>query len=993
MSEKIIISIKENFVSLKHSDRIGLISSLSLGIMNFPEIEHKILKFWEAKKIFEKSIRQRQGKPFFSFYDGPPFASGEPHYGHILATAIKDTVLRYFTMKGFLVPRRVGWDCHGLPVENLIEKELGIKTKKDIEKYGIEKFNEACRASVFRYVDVFQEVLKRVGRWADYKNAYATIDNNYTESVWWVFKKLYDLGLIYRDFRVTPYCPRCGTPLSNFEVNQPGAYRDIEDQSVYIKFPLKGKANNFFLVWTTTPWTLPGNTALAVGTNINYVKVKVGEEIYILAKERLIILNDKYEIETEMLGKDLVSLEYEPIFPMTLDKPGYRVVPAPFVSVEEGTGLVHIAPAFGEEDMELGKQENLPSLITVNDEGKIKTGLGIPGEGKFVKIADEDIKSDLKRRKLLYKEEKIVHSYPFCWRCDSPLLYYPINSWYVAVTKFKTELIKNNQQIHWVPEHLRDGRFGKWLEGARDWAVSRNRFWGAPIPIWRCQGQNGKKCDEIKVIGSLAELQELGGKKLDDLHRPYIDEIKFKCGKCQGEMVRTPEVFDCWFESGSMPYGQWHYPFENRKLTEKTFPADFIAEGIDQTRGWFYTLHVLATALSLKNLGLGKSKPAFKNVIVNGLILAEDGKKLSKRLRNYTPPEVIFEKFGADTLRYFLLASTPIGQDYYISDRRIEEVWRRTISTFWHAFLFFQTYTEKNFKPVKNFKPKGLLDCWIISRLNHLVLQTTKAMNNYELTNGARGLDGFIDDLSNWYIRRSRRRFQKPKNKEEKDVVSQTLFHILLTLAKLSAPFLPFISEEIYQNLKLKMEPESVHLCDFPKPKEKLIDEELEQKMEKAREIVTLVLAERVKAGIKVRQPLGKLKIKRKRYKMDKELVELIKEEVNVKEIIFDAKIKEEIKLDTKITKELKEEGWVREAVRHIQEMRKEMGLKPQHKISVQFSGPKELNKILLKNKNLILKETKAEEFNLAKKCKKDFDLEKEITLGQEKLRLAIKKI
>ena len=1016
--------------------------------MDFPEIEKKILKFWEKNKIFEKSISQRKGKPVFSFYDGPPFATGQPHYGHILATTIKDAVLRYWAMRGFQAPRRVGWDCHGLPVENLIEKEFGIKNKREIEKFGVEKFNIACKNSVFRYVKEWAATLKRVGRWADYKAAYATMDKEYTESVWWVFKKLYDLGLIYRDFRVTPYCPRCGTPISNFEVNQPGAYRDIEDQSVYLKFPIKGKANNFFLVWTTTPWTLPGNTALAVGADIKYAKVKVGQERYILAKERLIILNEKYEIEAEILGKDLLGLEYEPIFPMALSKPGYRLVSASFVSVEEGTGLVHIAPAFGEEDMELGKQENLPTVVTVDEEGRIKTGLGIPGEGKFVKIADEDIKINLKKRKLLYKEEKIVHSYPFCWRCDTILLYYPINSWYVAVTKFKTELVRNNQQIHWVPEHLRDGRFGKWLEGARDWAVSRNRFWGAPMPIWQCQrgknqkpslaiaGRGGRRgqsplrssCGEIKVIGSIEELERLSGKKPKDLHRPYIDEVTFKCERCGGEMIRTPEVFDCWFESGSMPYAQWHYPFENKLLVEKSFPADFIAEGVDQTRGWFYTLHVLATALTLRDLGLGLGKPAYKNVIVNGLILAEDGKKLSKRLRNYTPPEIIFEKFGADTLRYFLLTSTQIGEDYYISDQRIQEVWRRTISTLWHAFLFFQTYTDKNFKPAKNFKPKNLLDCWIMSRLNHLLAQITKAMDNYELTDGARGIDGFIDDLSNWYIRRSRRRFQKPESGKEKNEAARTLYYILLNLTKIIAPFIPFISEEIYQslttraavkgeeeglssstkNFKLKTKNhESVHLCDYPKPEEKLLNIKLEKKMGKIREVAGLALAERVKAGIKVRQPLNELRIGNRdsiygseggkedkvlfdyyELRNEKELLNLIKEEVNVKKITFG----KTLKLDTKITPKLKEEGIIREIIRNLQEMRKKAGLKPKDKISILYSGDAGLNKIIAENKKFIIKETLAQNLSLLKGPRRELETEKEMEIDGIKLWLAIKK-
>jgi isoleucyl-tRNA synthetase len=975
--------------------------------MNLSQIEQKILKFWDKKRIFFKSIRQRQESRFFSFYDGPPFASGPPHYGHILATAIKDTVLRYWTMRGWRVERRVGWDCHGLPVENLIEKELGIKSKKEIEKMGIKKFNEACQASVFRCVKDWETTLKRVGRWADYKNAYATMDKEYTESVWWVFKKLYELGLVYQDYRVTPYCPRCGTPLSNFELNQPGAYQDVEDQSVYLKFPIKGEGGSFFLVWTTTPWTLPANTALAVGENINYVKVKVGEEKYILAKERLNVLNETYEIENEFLGGALVGLEFEPLFAIKLDRPGYKVVAADFVAVDEGTGIVQMAPSFGEEDMELGRKENLPAPVTVDLEGKIVKGLGIPGEGKFVKEADEDIKADLKKRRLLYKEEKIIHSYPFCWRCDTPLLYYPLNTWYVAVSRFKDQLVKNNQQIRWVPAHLKEGRFGRWLEGARDWAVSRNRFWGAPIPIWRCQ-----KCETIKVVGSLKEL----GKKISNLHRPYIDEVKLKCPACDGEMRRVEEVFDCWFESGSMPYAQWHYPFENKELVEETFPADFISEGVDQTRGWFYTLHVLAAALTSQDLGLGLNKSAFKNAVVNGLILAEDGKKLSKRLRNYPEPEAIFAKFGADTLRYFLLVSTAMGEDYNFSERRVEEVYRRTIATLWHSYLFFKTYVDKTFRPQKNFTPKNLLDRWILSRLNHLNLAMVRAMDNYDLTAGARPLDAFIDELSNWYVRRARRRFQKPQTLAEKNEATQTLYQVLLTLAELAAPFIPFLSEEIYLGLKKSRMPESVHLCDYPVADKKLINKNLEAKMAAGRQIVALTLAERASAGIKVRQPLKELRIKNYELRSSKELLELIKDEINVKEIVFDETLKTEIKLDKKITKELKEEGVTRELIRQIQDMRKELGLTRKDRIMVNFQFPptksrvldkvgtishpaggrpkgdnSQLKELFAKWSDFIFKETLSEKSDETELFK--FDLEKEVELAEGKVKIGIKKI
>ncbi|MDD2730702.1 MAG: isoleucine--tRNA ligase [Candidatus Portnoybacteria bacterium] len=947
--------------------------------MNLPQIEEKILKFWDKKRIFKKSISQRKGGRFFSFYDGPPFATGLPHYGHVLATTIKDTVTRYFAMRGFRVERRVGWDCHGLPIENLIEKELGLKSKKDIEKIGVKKFNQACQASVFRCMKEWVDTLRRVGRWADYKNAYATMDKNYIESVWWVFKKLHEMGLVYQAYRVTPYCPRCGTPLSNFELNQPDAYRDIEDQSIFLKFPIRGEKGSFFLVWTTTPWTLPANTALAVGENISYVKAKFGEEKYILAKDRLSLLGESVEIENEFLGGALIGREYEPLFSVNLEKPGYRVVAADFVSVEEGTGIVHIAPAFGVDDMELGQKENLPSVVTVDLEGKVKKGLDLPGEGKFVKEADEFIKTDLKKRQLIFREEKITHSYPFCWRCGTPLLYYPLNTWYVAVSKIKDNLVANNDQIRWVPAHLKDGRFGKWLAGARDWAVSRNRFWGAPIPIWTCQ-----KCGQIKVVGSMKEL----GKKIANPHRPYIDEIKFKCPACSGEMVRTEEVFDCWFESGSMPYAQWHYPFENKKLVEETFPADFIAEGVDQTRGWFYTLHVLASALTQNNFGLGQNKPAFKNAIVNGLILDETGKKLSKSLKNYTPPDEIIDKFGADTLRFFLLTSTPIGEDYLVSDRRIEETYRQTISTLWHTFSFFKTYTDKLFKPNKNFKPQDVLDRWIFSRLQNTVVSVTKGLENYDLTDGGRPIISFVEDLSNWYVRRSRRRFQKPENKTEKNEAAQTLYWTLLTLAKLTAPFIPFLSEEIYLGLKKARMAESVHLCDWPTPEKKLINKNLEEKMAQAREIVALALAQRASAGLKVRQPLAALSVS---VRMEKELAELIKDEVNVKEIIIDEKLKGEVRLDVKITEELKIEGLARDAVRYLQDMRKEAGLTRRDLIFVFFVAAGKSGKdVFAKFGDYIKKESLAKEI-LSYDKKEKYLSEKELSAPDGKIKLAIK--
>jgi len=964
-------------------------------------IEKKVLNFWERNKIFEKSIKKKKGKPFFSFYDGPPFATGVPHYGHILATTIKDAVLRYWTMKGYRVPRRVGWDCHGLPVENLIEKELGIKNKKEIEALGIEKFNKLCRDSVFRCVKDFEVTLKRVGRWADYKNSYATLDNSYIESVWWVFSQLWQEGLVYKDYRVNPYCPKCGTPLSNFEVNQ--GYKDVKDNSVYLKFRIKDSRfkNVYLLSWTTTPWTLPGNVALAVHPRADYCLVKNNGESLILAQECLSVLKGKYKIIKKLKGKSLKGLKYEPLFDCLKGveniENAFQILPASFVLTNEGTGIVHTAVMYGQDDFLLGKKYNLPAFHTVDELGRFTKEVK-KWAGKFVKDAEDEISEDLNKRGFLYKTEKIVHAYPFCWRCDTPLLYYALDTWYIAVAKIKKNLIENNQKIHWVPAHIKSGRFGKWLKAARDWAFSRNRFWGAPIPIWVCDG-----CKNIKVIGSVKELEKLGKKKIKDLHRPYIDKITFKCERCSGRMKRVEEVFDCWFESGSMPYAQRHYPFENKKLVEKTFPADFIAEGLDQTRGWFYTLHVLASALTLKNRGLGKNKPAFKNAIVNGLILDSQGRKLSKKLGNYPETGEVFEKYGADSLRYFLLSSTPIGEDYLFSAKGVEDAFRKVISTWWHSYSFFVTYKDKDFKPKERFKSNDQLNKWLLARLSATNKEVAFWLDRYELTRGARPLAKFIDDLSNWYIRRSRRKFQNPLDKQAGEEASQVLYQSLMVLCKMMAPFAPFVSEYIYRALKIKKDPESVHLCNYPQAKTKLINKRLVERMATVRKVVTLALAERIKAGIKVRQPLNKLRIANYELRNEKELLGLIKDEVNVKEISFG----KTLKLDTKITPELKEEGILREIIRHIQEMRKKAGLRPKGKILVSYSGSSDLNKILVKNKNFILNEAKIKNLILERrplhhppakggpleKLKETFDAEKQIKVDQKKLWLAIKKL
>jgi len=929
--------------------------------------EEKILKYWEDNDIFHKSIKNRENCPYFSFYDGPPFATGKPHYGHILATTIKDSVLRYWTMKGYQVPRRVGWDCHGLPIENLIEKELGVKNKKEIEEMGVEKFNDACRSSVFICVDDFQETLKRVGRWADYDKAYSTLENNYIESVWWVLKQLWDKKLVEKNYRVSPYCPRCGTTLANFEVNQ--GYKETKDKSIYVKFKTK---EGYFLVWTTTPWTLPGNVALAVNPELVYCLAENNNEKYILAKDRLSILEGEYNIIKEFKGQELIGLKYEPIFDYLKDvesiENAFQVVLGEFVSSEDGTGIVHMNPMYGEDDFNIGKKYNLPLFHTVDISGKFKEEV-YDFKGQFVKEADQKIIDRLKEDNVFYKEEIIFHEYPYCWRCDSPLLYYATESWYIAVTKIKDQLIKNNENIHWIPEHIKEGRFGKWLEGARDWNFSRNRFWGAPIPIWECE-----ECKEKICIGSIKEIEEYEGKRIDDLHLPYIDEVRLKCPKCSKEMKRISGVFDCWFESGSMPYAQWHYPFENKDLVEKTFPADFIAEGLDQTRGWFYTLHVLATALTLEDVGLGNNNPAFKNVIVNGLVLDEKGRKLSKKLKNYPDPKEVFDKYGSDALRFFLLSSTSIGEDYRFSEDRVKEVWRKIISSIENCFSFYETY-KKDYEEVES---TNILDKWIISRTEKLNEEVIKLMDNYELTKSSRLFYDFLDDLSNWYIRRSRKRFQKPEEIKE---ASSTLKYVLLKLSKLIAPFAPFISEEVF--LKLDNSKESVHLCDYPQTKKELIDNDLEKEMQEARDVVNLVLKERSEKGIKVRQPLRALKIKKE---IKEDIVNLIKEEINVKEIVIDKSIND-IELDLEITPELKEEGLVREIVRHIQQMRKDKGFVPKDRIVVLYQNSDFFDKILINNKESILKDVLANDFK-----KQDSFEGKEVLIDGNKIILEINK-
>ncbi len=855
---------------------------------SFPNLEKEVLKYWDEHKIFEKSVKQRAGEKKFVFFDGPPFANGLPHYGHILALSIKDAVTRYWTMKGYYVPRTNGWDCHGLPVEYEIEKDLGLSGKKDIEELGIETFNNKCRESVFKYTQDWQTLFKRLGRWVDFEKTYATLDNTYIESIWWVFKQLWLKEMVYKGYKSMHICPRCETPLSNFEVSQ--GYKDVTDISVTAKFKLVDE-DVYMLAWTTTPWTLPGNVVLAIGPKIKYVKVGVKyddglEEVYIVAKD----LHEKvfeglnYNVLEEIKAKDLEGKKYEPLFDYYKDEVsdnGYKVCVADFVSTEDGTGIVHIAPMFGEEDYNLSRVYDLPLVQHVAMDGTFNKEVK-HWAGKFVKGQDQNIVDYLRNEGLEFKHENYRHSYPHCWRCDTPLLNYSTRSWFVKVSDLKPRLLKNNKKIRWQPPHIQQGRFGRWLEGARDWAISRNRFWGAPMPVWECE-EGHTEC-----IGSIAELKERSGGKLPhrneelDLHKPYIDEITFECPKCGKQMRRIPEVLDCWFESGSMPYAQLHYPFENKQEFEDNFPANFIAEGLDQTRGWFYTLHVLASVIF--------DKPAFNNVIVNGILLAADGEKLSKRKKNYPDPSVLFETKGVDSMRMFMYSSTaPLAEDVRFSEKHVEEVVKKFTLTVWNAYSFFVTYANIDKWTANHgeefFETENKLDQWIMSELHQLIKTSTQEMDDYNLTKAVRPMMDFADKLSNWYIRRSRRRFWKSENDDDKFGAYWTLYTVLTEFSKIMAPFMPFLSEEIYRNLTGG---ESVHLADWPTYNVKFIKPDVNKENQLIRTIVTMGHSVRDKANIKVRQPLALVQIAlpaniNKKSVLDQK--EVILEELNVKDL------------------------------------------------------------------------------------------------------------
>jgi isoleucyl-tRNA synthetase len=856
--------------------------------VQLPKQEEEILEFWEKNKVFEASLQPKENPRYYSFYDGPPFATGLPHYGHIMAGVLKDIVPRYWTMNGYTVPRRFGWDCHGLPVEYEINKTHQLESRKQILEMGVAQYNAACRSIVKRYSQEWKKTVRRVGRWVDMENSYFTMDISFMQSVWWVFKELWKKGLIYEGYKVVPYSTGISTPLSNFEANL--NYKDVQDPAITVAFSLIGQENVSILAWTTTPWTLPSNLALAVGQEIEYVRVKEKSsgKFYILAEKLLKNSFKNPETELEDIApiqvKDLVGLEYAPLFSFFADhrsQGAFRVILADHVTTEAGTGIVHMAPAFGEEDFYACKKAKIPLVNPVDDDGMFTNEVP-PYAGRRVKDADKEIITDLKKSGRLFKQETLLHSYPFCWRTDTPLIYRAVSSWFVAVEKIKEPIIKNNKTTHWVPEHLRDGRFGKWLENARDWAISRNRFWGTPIPIWK--NSEG----EIICIESRDELERLSGEKIDDLHIDRVDSITIPSPTGKSPLRRVDGVLDCWFESGSMPYAQYGYPRgENQEEFKKAFPADFIAEGLDQTRGWFYTLMVIGTALF--------DQSPFKNVIVNGLILAEDGKKMSKSLKNYPDPMEVLNQHGADALRLYLIDSPVVrAQELRFSEVGVKEIVRRILLRWWNSYSFFVNYAN-----IDHFVPRGdatqspnILDQWLISRLHTLIENTRKEMEVYRLYNVVPGLLRFIEDLTNTYIRFNRSHFWQDGMPEDKRLAYETLYFALETLSKVMAPFAPFLAEITYQNLsQVKGDKKvSVHLESFPDSDSKLIRPELEEAVQVMEALVLLGRNYREKIGVKAKIPLREMKVIHRSTSVLENLKKFepyFKEELNIQKIHY----------------------------------------------------------------------------------------------------------
>ncbi len=978
--------------------------------VSFPEVERKILELWRANRIFEKSIEARSSAPKYIFYEGPPTANGNPGIHHVLSRVFKDVIPRYKTMKGFCVPRKAGWDTHGLPVELEVEKQLGFTGKAQIESYGVAKFNALCRESVFKYLKQWDSLTERIAFWVDIDQPYVTLDNSYIESCWWAIKQLWDKGLIYQGYKVTPHCPRCGTSLSSHEVAL-GYKDDTVDPSVYIKFQIKalpeeiagektpgfslGKAVSegraYFLAWTTTPWTLPGNTSLALSAADDYAVIEHQGHYLVFATALMgqAGLGDSPILKT-LKGSRLAGSRYIPLFnPHEFDverkraRPGqqgqfdtqapdphltYKTINADFVSMEDGTGIVHIAPAFGEVDFQAGLEGNLDFVQPVDLAGNM-TGT-YPFSGKFVKQADPEVLADLDKRGLLYKSSSITHTYPFCWRCDAPLVYYAKKTWYIRTSAKKDEMIAGNRQINWYPEHIKEGRFGDWLQNNVDWAFSRERYWGTPLNIWNCE-----KCNHFECLGGLAEIKARKGLKGFagdmDLHRPFVDEISYDCPQCGGKMARQNEVIDCWFDSGAMPFAQWHYPFENEAKFKESFPADYISEAVDQTRGWFYSLHAISTLVF--------GQPCYKNVICLGHIQDAQGEKMSKTRGNVVDPWAVLDSSGADALRWYMFTSGPPGNVRRMSADMVVEVMRNFLMTLWNTYSFFVIYAN-----IDNFVPGAVpvtvtseLDKWLMSRLNQLISEVDGLLDNYDPTTAGRKIESFVSDLSNWYVRRSRRRFWKSQNDDDKLSAYNCLYQALVTLSKLLAPFIPFVAEEIYQNLVRNVDskaPESVHLVSFPVANPDLVDSGIIEDTELAMKVCSMGRAARSKSAVKVRQPLPRVVV-RARSAREREalkgLCSQILDELNVKDIEFTS---EELKEDkgmsvavegdyqvgvvTVISPELLQEGLAREIVRRIQTMRRAAGLEIADHIQTYYEGGEQVQAVMTGFAGYIRQET-----------------------------------
>lgn len=958
--------------------------------------EEEILKFWQKNKIFEKSVEREAPKGDYVFYDGPPFATGLPHHGTLLSSIIKDVVARYWTMKGYRVPRRWGWDCHGLPIENIIENELKTSGKKDIEdKIGVDKFNEACESKVLLYTKEWEEFVARIGRWVEFDNSYKTMDPTYMESVWWAIKTIWDKGLIYEGRKVLMYCPRCETPVSKAEIAMDNSYQDITEESLTIKFKIKDPKkhglpeNTFILAWTTTPWTLPANVALAVGKDMKYSLVEKAGEKLILATELVEkVLGEGAKEEKSMPGKDLIGVEYEPLLEIPAinetGKQAWYVTDADFVSTEDGTGVVHTAVVYGEEDYQLGLEKDLPVVPLLNEKGIFNNESPELIRGKYFKDSEKDIVKYLDDQGLIFSRENFAHSYPFCWRCDTQLFYNAISAWFINIQKIKSRLIELNEKINWFPDHLKHGRFLNILETAPDWNISRNRYWATPLPFWKC---DQKECEEVTCVGNVAELKEKAVNYDDvyktdkveeiDLHKHLMDKIKLKCKKCGSQMTRIPEVVDCWVESSSMPFAELHYPFEKEKEFKDRYPGKFIAEYIAQTRAWFYYMHVMATVLF--------NDISFENCVCTGTIMAAKGEKLSKSKKNYTDPLVLINKYGSDSFRYYLMSSVVMQADtLFFNDQELHDVYNKVVNILNNVVSFYGLFADQA-KDLKKTSTDNVLDKWILAKLNILVQEVTTSMDSYNTVKASRPMKEFIDELSTWYLRRSRDRF-KGEDEKDKQAALSTMYHVLLTLSKLLAPITPFLAEKVYQDIG-SPEEESIHLCPWPEVDKKMIDAKLLEQMELARQVVEAGLAARDEAGIRVRQPLASYSTSLVKT-MDEELMNIVKEELNIKELKFGKD-----KLEIELTPALRQEGILREMVRFVNALRKQAGLTINDQVKIYYQvDDKEIKEAINKHSDELMKSTLSQELNDEKhdvdeKMQKTVKVEsKEVWLGLEKI-------